>query len=64
MQRSFVYIRIAQLALFSEAQQWNSTKLSDKGKKPAQCWEEIRLYLIKGDQRQQGSCPASITERD
>lgn len=60
MQRSFVYIRIAQLALFSEAQQWNSTKLSGKGKKPAECWKEIRLHLIKGVL--EGSCPASITE--
>lgn len=64
MQRSFLRIRIAQLALYSDVQQWNSTKLSGKGKKPAQCWEEIRLHLIKSDQRQQGSCPASITEGD
>lgn len=62
MQRSFAYIRIAQLALFSDAQLWNNTKLSGKGKKPAQCWEEIKLHLIKGDQRQQRSCPVSITE--
>ena len=38
MQRGFAHIRIAQLALFSDAQQWNSRNVSGKGKKPAHCW--------------------------
>lgn len=53
IQRNFVYIRIAQFALFSEAQHWNSMKLSGRGKRQAQCWEETRLHLIKGDQEEQ-----------